>query len=247
MDWWLFAPFAACAPSAVVAWVAPRFAPATWRTGPPGEVGALANERLAPDAVLTASNIPNTLANHTVDPDTDSTTFGNATDDGTDVTLALSFPTPTANLTTGAGLQNFHVRLRKSATGGNDGSYSIYLRESGTRLNAGSAIASGTIPTSITTGSVINATWDASLLGTISGVNVEIEVALSRSGGPPANRRVGDVGGVEWNADYTAAAAVGYARVTFAEFEVPEAPAAAGGAALPRRPAGTHLGALLQL
>jgi RHS repeat-associated protein len=53
-----------------------------------------------------------------------------------------------------------------------------------------------------TTGEVVSVTWDAALLRTADGSDVELVVVGHRSGGSPKNRRTVGVGAVEWNAEY---------------------------------------------
>lgn len=95
----------------------------------------------------------------------------------TDPTLAtvvrVSFPTPTGSPTTGAGLQTFRALLRKTA-GTPNPTVNIELWET----SGGSAIATLATGVSITslTGQVVDATWDATLLGTADGSAVECRI-----------------------------------------------------------------------
>jgi hypothetical protein len=124
----------------------------------------------------------------------------------------VTFPTPAAAPSTGAGLQEFRVWVRKSSSGGNACALDIELWESGVLVaNLGT---SGTITS--TTGVIVSFTWDATLLGTASGANVEARVDQSSGGGGnPTNRKGLEVGAVEWNAALPNSAISGTIAVAF--------------------------------
>jgi hypothetical protein len=131
-------------------------------------------------------------------------------DDGTDCDFAVSFPTPTGDLNTGAGLQTFRIWARiGTAAGGNDPTWDMAVRESG-----GADLASVTAQ-AITShsGEMITFTWDATVLATISGANVELRFLGTRSGGGPSVRRCIEIGAVEWIADYSAGAVTNFQTV----------------------------------
>jgi hypothetical protein len=159
----------------------------------------MATELLLPDAVITATNLTADIAN--LDEGVDNFDGVYATNNGANANtlLALSFPTPSGDLTLGAGLQTFRARVRKNATGGNNPTVRIEVRESGTiRANS-----ENTTVTSLT-GVDITFTWNASVLALQTGVNVEIGIAQQGggSGGGPANRRWIETDTADWNADY---------------------------------------------
>lgn len=159
-------------------------------------------ERHAPDALLAQTNLTGTLAAIDEDPDTPDGSWLTAQSNNADSICAVSFPTPTGNPTQGAGLQEFRWWARLTANGSSC-AWSCFLRENGVRINGGVAIGSGTLTS--TTGQVLSATWDAALLGTASGSAVEAELFVTKSGGSPSSRTAGEVGAVEWNAEYSAA------------------------------------------
>lgn len=163
----------------------------------------MAQERLAPDALLLQTNLAGALADIDEDPDSPDGSWLTADSNNSDSVAAVSFPTPTDTPSTGAGLQEFRIWARTTPNGSTV-SYSIYLRENGTRINGGSAIATGSI--SSTSGEIISATWDASLLGTADGSLVECEAEFKKTGGPPNSRTTGELGAVEWNAEGAASA-----------------------------------------
>jgi hypothetical protein len=154
--------------------------------------------RLAPDAILTQTNLTGVLADITDDPDSADGNWLTADSNNADSDLAVSFPTPAGNPTTGAGLQEFRVQYRVTANATST-TFNAYLRENGTRINGGTAI--DTWASTSTTGEVRGITWDASLLGTADGSLVEIEIVATKTGGSPGNRTTGEFGAVEWNAN----------------------------------------------
>lgn len=161
----------------------------------------MATEVKYPDSTVTGDS--NLSGNHTsVDEDADAPLgdWRTASSNNADSVAAHGFPTPTGNPNTGAGLQNFKIYARLTANG-TACTYNVYLRESGTRLNGGAAIATGSLTS--TTGQLITATWDASLLGTADGSLVECEFVVTKSGGAPASRTSGEIDAMEWNVDYS--------------------------------------------
>lgn len=172
----------------------------------------MATELLLPDAVLTATNLTANIA----DLDEGVSNFDDvyATNDAgnANTLLVLSFPTPSGTLNTGADLQTFRARVRKNATGGNNPTVRIEVREGGTiRANS-----TNTTVTSLT-GDDITFTWDASVLALQNGVDVEIAISQQGggSGGNPGNRRWIETDTADWTADYTEpVAAVGYSFST---------------------------------
>jgi hypothetical protein len=162
-------------------------------TGPSGS----GNQALPPDAILTQTNLTGVLSAITDDPDSADGTFLDASNNNADSVCIVSFGTPTV---TPSGTQNFKIWAKKWNGTGNP-AYAVYLLESGTRINGGTAIATGTL-TSLT-GQLITASWNASLLGTANGSLVECELYVTKTGGAPAARATGSVGAVEWNSAYS--------------------------------------------
>lgn len=156
-------------------------------------------EVLAPDGIPVQGEYSAlTIADVDEDPDSPDGAWG--TWDGQGDSFAhLSFPTPTITPKVGAGLQEFRVLIRKTASGGNATTYSIDLYEDATlRAN----LISGTLTS--TTGEVVSATWDASLLLTDpngSAVRVAV-IQTGGGGGNPSNRRGIELGAVEWLSTY---------------------------------------------
>lgn len=163
----------------------------------------MATEVLSPTSTVTGD--ANLSGDHTTvddDPDSPGGDWRTASSNNANSVAAHGFDTPTGNPTTGAGLQNFKIYARLSPNGTSI-TYNVYLRESGTRLNGGTAIATGSLTS--TTGQLITANWDATLLSTANGSLVEVEFETVKSGGAPAARTTGEVDAIEWNVDYTAA------------------------------------------
>ena len=113
----------------------------------------------------------------------------------------MSFPSPSGNLNTGAGLQEFRLLVRKNLAGGNATTADVVLYENGSVV---STLLSGVSVTSLT-GQILAATWDASLLSGINGAQVEVAMQQASGGstGSGANRRRIEVGAIEWNDDYS--------------------------------------------
>lgn len=163
----------------------------------------MAAETLTPDGVLDATNysaLP--LSSIQEDPSSDDGLWGTWSSPG-DTSARVSFPSPTGNPTTGAGLQTFRVRLRKTAAAGNATTWSLELFENGVSV---AVLATGTT-TATDPGEVVSGTWDASLLSGASGADVECRL-LQTSGGtgaPPGDRRGIEVGAFAWDVEYTPA------------------------------------------
>lgn len=159
----------------------------------------MATETQAPDAVLDSTNYT-TLNIGDIDEDPDSPDGAWGTWDGNGDTICrVSFPTPTGNPTTGAGLQEFRVLIRETG-GTNSATWSLELWENGAQV---SVLATGADPG--TGGTVVNGTWDASSLGTADGSLVECALVQTAGGsGNPSVRNGIEVGAVEWNVTYDA-------------------------------------------
>jgi hypothetical protein len=161
----------------------------------------MATELLLPDAVITATNLTANIANLDEGVSNFDGVYATTNSANSNTLLVLSFPTPSNDLTLGANLQTFRARVRKNATGGNNPTVRIEVRESGTiRANSGN-----TTVTSLT-GVDITFTWDASVLNLQNGTNVEIGIAQQGGGqgGAGANRRWIETDTADWNADYNA-------------------------------------------
>lgn len=154
-------------------------------------------ERIAPDAIISSSGLDVSGGVGTIQDDPDSPDGNWFTTTAQDGSLRVSFPTPSADPQTGAGVQEFRVLLRKDASGGGTPTYSAELRETG----GGTALQTLATNVSVTstTGQVESLTWDASNLGTADGSAVELVLTFTHNGGGPNERNI-EVGAVEWNA-----------------------------------------------
>lgn len=92
----------------------------------------------------------------------------------TDTALRVSFPTPLANPKTGAGLQEFRVRVRKAGTAITHPTCRIELYETGDTTPLSTPVSDTSV--SNTTGVVLSGTWNASLLSQPTGAAVEVKV-----------------------------------------------------------------------
>ena len=155
----------------------------------------MAIERLAPDAILAQTNLSGAVTAIDEDPDSADASWLTAPGSNNATAVRVSFPTPSGPLTTGAGVQNFRVQVRKTAHSTNP-TCTIELYENGTLI---STLVSGTAVSS-TTGTVIQATWDAT--GRTAS-QIECRVSGTVGGGSPGNRASLEVGAIEWNATYS--------------------------------------------
>jgi hypothetical protein len=107
-----------------------------------------------------------------------------------DTSALVDFDTPAATLAAGADLQEFRVLVRK--TTGTNPTVDIALYEGGAWV---ADLVTGTAVTS-TTGQIVSATWDASLLADISGADVQCFIY----GNSSEDAQV-EIGAVEWLAE----------------------------------------------
>lgn len=154
----------------------------------------MANERKSPDALLVQTNLVGTVARIVDDPNDADALWLTATDVAENSVCRVSFQTPTGNPTAGPGFQEFKILARLTATA-TPCAYSVDLYEDGVLV---STIDTGTITSA--TGQLITATWDASLLGTADGSDVEAQITVES-----ATDTTGEIGAIEWNITYTPA------------------------------------------
>ncbi len=160
-------------------------------------------ETLAPDVLLTQTNLVGSLTDIDDDPDSPDGLWLTANNNNQNTVCIVSFGTPTDSPTIGAGLQAFQMWARITPNATNT-DWSMYLLEGGVRRNGGAAIATGTL-TNGTSGEMVSGAWDAALLSTADGSAVECEVVFKKTGGSSSNRSTGEAGAVEWNADVSEA------------------------------------------
>lgn len=108
-----------------------------------------------------------------------------------DTTLHVSMPTPTNTLTTGANGQGIRAQVRKKGTGTNP-TLLVKVKESGT-----TKATSTTQTITNTTSQIVELLFDANVLASLAGANVEASVEAT---GAPAGSV--EVGAIEWNATY---------------------------------------------
>lgn len=142
---------------------------------PPGTVS-----RLAPDAILASSNLGASPSVSTIqdDPDSPDANWLTAASHSTATDIRVSFPSPQADLVTG-NHQQFKMWLRKSTTSSANPTVDVQLYEGGSSKGT---LATGTAISS-TTGQLVSAAWDASLLTAVSGANVEVRAVSTPAGG----------------------------------------------------------------
>jgi hypothetical protein len=168
----------------------------------------MANERLAPDSAIISQTTftESDTSNIDYDPDAPPSPITWALIGGNNVNgdMRVSFPTPSGNLNTGAGLQEFRVLIRQQSAG-QTGTPTARLEvyETGDAAGSPHAASAEIDITSEDPGQVISLTWDATGLTSADGSGVECFIDITKSGGAPGARESCDIGGIEWNADYS--------------------------------------------
>ncbi len=166
----------------------------------------MATERLEPDVLITLTNMTGVVGDIQADPDTKSGSWTatdplRATGNNTNVTAHCSFPTPTGDLTVGAGLQEFRVLLRPFDAGQtSDPNWRIELWQAGVLIRAGS----NTSILNDAGDTVVAFPWNGNELTLIDGSAVEIKVFGIKTGGSGSKRNTIDFGAIEWNVTYDA-------------------------------------------
>lgn len=176
----------------------------------------MATERQSPDAILASTSLSGAVTDIDDDPDSPDGNWLTAPGNNNNTDVRVSFPTPSGNPTTGSGLQQFKIWVRKT-NHSTDPTVAIELWENGTLLGV---LTSG-VGVSSTTGQLVSVNWDAVNLVTANGSLVECKVIGSVGSGSPSNRASLEVGAIEWNVDYTTATPT-RGRTSFAELEVPQ-------------------------
>lgn len=161
----------------------------------------MSTESLFPDGEFGVTNFTGTFTNVDDTQASPGSDWMDPTDDGTNNEVTFTMQLPTGNLNTGAGLQTLKLHVRKQLTGGTDPNFACHVRESGSSTDLATLAASQTLTSD--SGENFTFTWDAAILATISGANVEFHFTGARSGGPAANRRNLSIGAVEWVADFS--------------------------------------------
>ncbi len=162
----------------------------------------MANQTLSPDALLDQTGLTGSLTDIQDDPDSPDANWL-TTSNNTSTVARVSFPTPSGDLTVGAGLQEFRVLVRKTNHSTNP-TCTVDLYENGSLVT--NLVSSTTIST--TSGIVLSGTWNASSLSNINGSLVECRVVGTPGSGNPSNRASVEVGAIEWNAVYTTSSQV---------------------------------------
>jgi len=166
----------------------------------------MATERKEPDVLIGSSGVTGVVGDIQADPDVKSGSWTaadpiRATGNNTNIEIHCSFPSPSGDLTVGAGLQEFRVLLRPFDSGQTgDPDWRIELWQGGTLVRAGS----DTEILNDAGDTVVAFTWNANEITLIDGSDVEIKVFGTKSGGSPGKRNTIDIGAVEWNVDFTA-------------------------------------------
>lgn len=157
----------------------------------------MAAERIAPDTLITQTNLSGSITDIDDDPDSpDGNWLLEIAAPSVDTICLVGFASPVGTLTTGTGLQEFKAWVRRTvAIGANMPTVDLALYESGVLVRS---ISTGTTITS-TTGVLVTAVWDSSELAG-DGSNAEFEIIGQRNSGPPARRKTIEIGAVEWNA-----------------------------------------------
>lgn len=158
-------------------------------------------ETLAPDVLLTQTNLSGVIGDIDEDPDSPGADWLTYVANNVDTVCRVSFPTPTGNPTQGVDLQEFKIWVRKQ-NGTGTPTVSISLYENG--VSVAEILAATNVTNS--SGELFSATWNSNLLGTADGSVVECYIYGTATGGAPASRCTVEVGAVEWNVEYSAGA-----------------------------------------
>jgi hypothetical protein len=162
----------------------------------------MAQQRMAPSALLEQTNLTGVVGNIQDDPDSPDANWLVATSNSVNTVARAGFGTPTNPPTVGAALQEFRARVRKNSSNSGNPTAQLQLYENGILVASGSSAS-----VTSTTGQVISLTWNASSLGTSDGSLVECRVNTTAAGGGPSVRNSVDIGAIEWNAETSAVAA----------------------------------------
>lgn len=162
----------------------------------------MGTETLVPNGELSDSGLStSTHTDHDLDPDVSSVVIA-ATSNNTDTEYGVNFPVPTGDPTVGTDLQEFRAGVSEFDSGqSGTPTARIELWENGTLVRAGP-------DTNVSTYAVLSFTWNANELSTADGSLVQCKVIGTKTGGSPSTRNTVNIGHIEWNADYTAAADV---------------------------------------
>lgn len=163
-------------------------------TGFPSSVQEI--RTLLPTEVLTATNLNANINNLDEGVDNFNNVYATNTGLAQNTLLRLGLPNlPNTTLLSGDDLQTFRARVRKNASGGNATTVRLEVRQNNVLL----ANSSNFTITS-TTGQNISFTWNASILNSLEGQNVELVVA-QQSGGTGtnvSNRRWIETDAADW-------------------------------------------------
>lgn len=154
---------------------------------------------LTADAVVASTNLTGATTTNFAAQDA---SWAVATANNVATAARVSFPSPSGQLTTGAGLQTFTVQTRKFSANSGNPTAVIELWENG---GGAPLTSSSSFSITSTTGQTNTLTFDASLLANLNGSAVEARISTTAAGGGPSVRNSADVGYLGWTADYTAA------------------------------------------
>lgn len=153
---------------------------ATWRVS---AANTDFNPRLNPDAIAASSNLTGTVAAVQDDPDYPDGTWLTATTPGTATSARFTFGSLGGlSLATGAGSQTFRFCVRKTTAGTGNPVLTVELYEGGS-LKATLAPSKTTNFTSVATGELVTASWDAADLADITGAALEVRVVGTGTSG----------------------------------------------------------------
>jgi len=155
----------------------------------------MSSETLVPDGLLVQTNLTGALSAINVDD----STWLTATVNNAASIVRVSFPTPAKNPKSGAGLQNFTVKYRVTPNAGLI-TFTAYLYENGAIRNSGASIDAWA--SSSAAGATRDIAWDASLLSTADGSQVELHVVTTFVGGGPGSRTTGEFQFIDWDVQH---------------------------------------------
>lgn len=157
----------------------------------------MTTEILRPDAIVGSLTVSGSVTD--IDESVDSIDASYVAATGTASWVRVSFPSPMANLRTGAGIQTFRANIKNTAATSKTVALLVY--ESGTLRVTGANVS---IPATANT--IVTLTWDASTLAAVSGANVECRVNLPDT--------TTSLAAVEWTADHQTSTLTAANKVT---------------------------------
>ncbi len=154
-------------------------------------------DNLSPDVLQVQTNLTGAVTDIDEDPDIDDGNWLTAPNDVI-TTCRVSFPTPSSAPMTGAGMQEFKIRVRETEINNSQtqDSVEIFLFEGGSQIGARLVIENDLLGDP---GEIVSGFWDAGDLATADGSDVECHIVGNpENQGTPSTRGSIEIGAIEW-------------------------------------------------